>query len=286
VTAAGSVLRVTSLAERLGYGPDDRIVIVSCDDLGMCHAANVGTWEVLRDGVGTSAGLMVPAPWARDAASAYRGDDVGVHLTLNAEHERLRWAPITHAPSLLDGDGGFPRTVEDLWDHADLDEVRRELRAQVERAILWGFDVSHLDDHMGVLQQRPEFFDVMLDLAVEFQLPLRLLGQSSERSVGFPFRRLAAEEGILSPDHLVVNRGISAREAFAKVLTDLRPGVTELFVHPAVDTPELRAAAADWSSRVDDHALATAPDGLAAQLDAAGAIRIGYRALRDAQRAG
>jgi hypothetical protein len=62
--------------------------------------------------------------------------------------------------------------------------------------------------------------------------------------------------------------------------------VTELFVHPAVDTPELRAAAADWSSRVDDHALATAPDGLAAQLDAAGAIRIGYRALRDAQRAG
>ena len=109
-----------------------------------------------------------------------------MHLTLNAEWERFRWGPITHAPSLLDGDGGFPRTIEDLWDHADLDEVRRELRAQVERAILWGFDVSHLDDHMGVLQQRPEFFDVMLDLAVEFQLPVRLLGQSSERAVGLP----------------------------------------------------------------------------------------------------
>ena len=100
-----------------------------------------------------------------------------MHLTLNAEHDRYRWGPITHAPSLLDGDGGFPRTVSDLWDHADLDEVRRELRAQVERAILWGFDVSHLDSHMGTLQLRPEFFDVYLDLAVEFGLPLRLLGR-------------------------------------------------------------------------------------------------------------
>jgi predicted glycoside hydrolase/deacetylase ChbG (UPF0249 family) len=277
---------VTSLAERLGFDADDRVVIVSCDDLGMCHAANVATWEALRDGAGTSAGLMVPCPWARDAAAGYRGEDVGVHLTLNSEWERYRWGPITHAPSLLDGDGGFPRTIEDLWDHADLDEVRRELRAQVERAILWGFDVSHLDDHMGVLQQRPEFFDVMLDLAVEFRLPLRLLGPSSEREVGFPFRRLAAEEGIVSPDHLVVNRGEPARATFERLVGELRPGVTELFVHPAVDTPELRAATPDWAARVDDHALVTAADGLRAALDAAGAKRIGYRALRDLQRAG
>jgi predicted glycoside hydrolase/deacetylase ChbG (UPF0249 family) len=277
---------VSDLAERLGFDADDRVVIVSCDDLGMCHATNVATWEALRDGAGTSAGLMVPCPWARDAAAGYRGEDVGVHLTLNSEWERYRWGPITHAPSLLDGDGGFPRTIEDLWDHADLDEVRRELRAQVERAILWGFDVSHLDDHMGVLQQRPEFFDVMLDLAVEFRLPLRLLGPSSERVVGFPFRRLAAEEGILSPDHLVVNRGEPARTTFDRLIGELRPGVTELFVHPAVDTPELRAATPDWAARVDDHALVTAADGLRAALDAAGAKRIGYRALRDLQRAG
>ncbi len=97
-----------------------------------------------------------------------------MHLTLNAEYELYRWGPITHAPSLLGGDGGFPETVEDVWDHADLDEVRRECRAQIERAILWGFDVSHLDSHMGTLQLRPEFFDVYLDLALEFGLPLRM----------------------------------------------------------------------------------------------------------------
>jgi predicted glycoside hydrolase/deacetylase ChbG (UPF0249 family) len=277
---------VTSLAERLGHGPDDRLLIVSCDDLGQSHAANVGTYDALRRGLATTAGLMVPCPWARDAAASYRGEDVGVRLTVNAELERYRWGPITHAPSLLDGDGGFPRTLEDLWDHADLDEVRKELRAQVERAILWGFDVSHLSSHLAALQLRPEFFDVELELAVDFGLPMRLTGASSERAIGFPFRRLAAEEGVVFPDHLVVVRGgSSARATLQQLVPELRPGVTEVSIRPAVDTPELRAIADDWAARVDDHRLVTDDQPLAEALAAAGVTRIGYRPLRELQRA-
>src|SRR5256714_1114136 len=108
----------------------------------------------------TSASLMVPGPWSREAASRYRGEDIGVHLTLNAEYDLYRWGPITHAPSLLDGDGGVPRTADDDWDHAHVDEVRREGRAQIERAIYSGFDVIHLDSHKGSLQLRPQCFDV------------------------------------------------------------------------------------------------------------------------------
>ena len=88
-----------SLVERLGYGPDDRLVIVSCDDLGACHALNVGVFDALRSGGATSASLMGPAPWARDAAAGYRGEDVGVHLTFNAEWDTYRWGPISHSPS-------------------------------------------------------------------------------------------------------------------------------------------------------------------------------------------
>ncbi|HVN52353.1 MAG TPA: ChbG/HpnK family deacetylase, partial [Acidimicrobiales bacterium] len=175
---------MTSLAERLGYRDDDRLLIINCDDLGMCHAANVGVYESLRTGMATSATLMVPCPWAREAAARYLGEDVGVHLTLNAEWDLYRWGPITQAPSLLDGDGGFPRTQSDVWDHADVEEVRRECRAQIERAILWGFDVSHLDAHMGTLQLRPEFFDVYLELALEFGLPLRMVSTAMERYLG------------------------------------------------------------------------------------------------------
>jgi predicted glycoside hydrolase/deacetylase ChbG (UPF0249 family) len=276
---------MTTLAGRLGHPDDARLLIVNCDDLGLSHATNVGVYEALRDGVATSATLMVPCPWAREAASRYRGEDIGVHLTLNAEHELYRWGPITQAPSLLDGDGGFPRTVEDLWEHADVDEVRRECRAQIERAIYWGFDVSHLDSHMGALQLRPELFDVYLELAVEFGLPLRLSGLSTERVVGFPFRRLAAEEGVVFPDHLVVVRGVGSRRAVERALVDLRPGVTELYIHPAVDTAELRSCVPDWAGRVDDHDLVTGHNTLRALAERAGAHLIGYRPLRDLQRA-
>ena len=109
---------MTTLAERIGRDADARLLIVNCDDLGISHAANLGVYESLRDGLATSATLMVPCPWARDAAERYMGEDIGVHLTLNAEYETYRWGPITQAPSLLDGDGGFPRTIEDLWGNA------------------------------------------------------------------------------------------------------------------------------------------------------------------------
>lgn len=279
---------MVTLAERLGYQPDDRLLIVNCDDLGSTYAANIGVYESLREGLATSSSLMVPCPWARDAAARYRGEDVGVHLTLNAELDHYRWGPITQAPSLLDGDGGFPRTLEDIWDHADLDEVRRELRAQVERAILWGFDVSHLDSHMGTVQLRPEFFDVYLDLAVEFRLPIRLSGASTERLIGFPFRQLAADEGVVFPDHLllVAGGGVGSRRTVERAVMDLRPGVTEILVHPAIDTPELRACTPDWAARVDDHDLVTRDRALRTMLDRAGVALIGYRELRDVQQAG
>jgi predicted glycoside hydrolase/deacetylase ChbG (UPF0249 family) len=277
---------VTTLAERLGYAADDRLLIVNCDDLGMCHSANEGVYEALRDGLATSASLMVPCPWAREAAARYRGEDVGVHLTLNAEWELYRWGPVTMAPSLLGGDGGFPRTLEDVWEHADLDEVRRELRAQIERAILWGFDVTHLDSHMGTLQLRPEFFDVYLDLAVEFALPLRLSGRATEELIGFPFRSLAEQEGVISPDHLVVYSGVGARRSFERLMGDLRPGVTEIFLHPATDHSELRSLAPDWARRVDDHHLLTRDSELRAMVRRSGVRLIGWRELRELQRAG
>lgn len=274
---------MTELAERLGHGPDARLVIINADDLGLSQASNAGTFEALRAGLATSASIMIPAPWAREAASQYRGEDIGVHLTLNAPYDRYRWGPITHAPSLLDGDGGFPRTVDDLWDHADLDESRRELRAQVERAILWGFDVTHLDSYLGSLQRRPEFFDIYLDLAAEFRLPVRLSDASAERAVGFPFRGLAAAEGVVFPDHFVHVPGVGSRAAIETALADLPPGVTELHVRPALDTPEQRAFDELWSHRVDDHHLVCADEHLPALLEHHGIVRIGYRALRALQ---
>jgi hypothetical protein len=140
---------------------------------------------------------------------------------------------------------------------------------------------------MGTLQLKPEFFDIYLELAVEFGLPLRLSGASTEPLVGFPFRRLAAEEGVVFPDHFIlVPNGVGSRRVIEKSLFDLRPGVTEMYVHPATDTPELRALAPDWANRVDDHHLITHDTALRAMVERSGVKLIGYRELRELQREG
>jgi len=274
---------MTALLDLLGYDSGDRVLLISCENLGWCHAANMGVYESLRSGLATSASLMVPAPWAREAVKGYRGADVGVHLTLNADDECYRWGPITMSPSLLDGNGGFPSTVADLWEHADVDEVRRECRAQVERAILWGFDVTHLDSHLDALVPRPEFFDIYLELAVDFGVPLRLENATDERNFGFAFRRRADEEGILSPDQIVRLGASDRRTAFENTIFSLDAGVTEIIFQPAVDTPEVRAATPHWARRVEDHQILT-NDSAARELVArAGVKLISYAAIKAAQ---
>ena len=272
-----------SLASRLGYSDDARLVIISCDDLGSCHGATEGVYQSIRNGVATCASIMVPAPWARYAAEQYKGEDIGVHLTLNAEHPLYRWGPLTHAPTLLSGEGGFPRSVDDLWEHADSTEVLRECRAQIERALAWGIDVSHLAPHLTSITLRPEFFDVYLELAVEFKLPIRLPSTISASAAGFPFRQLAADEGIVFPDHFDHDWRTGSRERVLSALASLEPGVTEIHVQPAIDTAEVRALGEVATGWIDDLALATS-DELRNAVTASGAVLIGYRALRDAMR--
>lgn len=275
------------LAERLGHPAGAKLVIISCDDLGLCHAANVGVHRALREGAATCASIMVPAPWARHAAELYEpGDDIGVHLTLNAEHRIYRWGPITHAPSLLSGDGGFPRTIDDLWEHADPDEVRRELQAQIERAVAWGIDITHLAPHLTAITLRPEFFDIYLELAVQFRLPIRLPSTISPEQAGFPFRRLAADEGVVFPDHFDHDWRAGSRDRVYASIRDLAPGVTEIHVQPAIDSPEVRALSPAADGWIDDLALVVDDVKLPALLAEAGAVLIGYAELRDAMRSG
>ena len=275
------------LAERLGYPADAKLVILSCDDLGSCHAANIGVYQAIRDGRATCASIMVPAPWARHAAAEYRPtDDIGVHLTLNAEHEMYRWGPLTHAPSLLSGEGGFPRSIDDLWEHADSEEVYRELKAQITRALAWGIDVTHLAPHLTAITLRPEFFDIYIELASEFRLPIRLPSTITEGQAGFRFRQLASEAGIVFPDHFDHDWRAGSRERVDTALRNLQPGVTEVHVQPAIDTPEVRALSDNAERWIDDHIYVTFDASLPALIDEVGAVLIGYRRLRSVMRAG
>jgi hypothetical protein len=278
---------MTSLAERLGHPPDAKLLIVNCDDLGSSASANRAIGEALARGTATSATLMVPCPWALDgvARAQAAGGGVGVHLTLTCEYPAYRWRSLTGAASLHDGQGYMPATIQAVWDRADLADVRAECRAQIEQAYVWGVDVTHLDAHMGTMQLRPAYDAILLELAAEYRLPVRLFGPAAEARWGVPARRDAAAAGVLGPDHLIDlwKRPPGTLEAR---LADLRPGVTELFLHPVEDGPELRAydAKADEADiRAADYARLTDP-AFPALVAAAGATLISFTPLRELQR--
>lgn len=273
----------SSLLHRLGLPPGARAVIVSADDLGMCHASTEGCAAALEHGVATTASLLVPCPWGRYAAERTGGLDVGVHLTLTAEWPAYRWGPITGGRSLRVADGGFPRSVAHVTEHADVGEVRAELAAQVDRALAWDVDVTHLDAHMYTVQDDRRLAEAYLELAAARGLPVRLSGSIDRPDA---IRRRAAELGVVAPDHLVPLPAMGSRGPILAALRDLPAGVTELHAHPAIDTAELRAIAPDWATRVDDHRLLVPGREVADMIRAAGAVPIGYGALRTVMRSG
>ena len=165
-----------SVLERLGHAPDARVVVVHADDIGMCHSANVGAFEALDGGVVSCGSLMVPCPWFAEAAEIARQRpeiDLGVHLTLTSEWEVYRWGPVVGrdaVPSLCADDGCFYPTTEEVLAHATVEDVERELRAQIDKALAAGVDVTHLDSHMGTVFA-PPLLEVYARLMRAYELP-------------------------------------------------------------------------------------------------------------------
>ena len=160
----------------------------------------------------------------------------------------------------------------------------RECRAQIERAIAWGLDPTHLAPHLTAITLRPEFFDIYLELAVEFRLPIRLPSSISEEHAGFPFRQLAIQESVVFPDFFDHDWRAGSRDRVMKGLQNLQPGVTEMHVQPCIDTPEIRALGEVAQSWIDDYNFVVNDEDLRDAIAASGATLIGFRELRTLMR--
>ena len=274
-----------SLAERLGYAADAPLIIINCDDLGSSHSANVASEIAMRSGIATSATLMVPCPWAREAVERFKDLDVGIHLTLTAEYPTYRWRSLTDAPSLRDSQGYLPRNAAEFSERADPSEVEAECRAQIDQALAWGVDVTHLDNHMGTLQISEKLFPIYVKLAKEYKLPLRMVSKGGDEQLGFHSRAQADAAGILYPDYFSFQWGRRMmRDVFDDYLAEPRPGVMEMILHCVGDTPELRAYDKTESAiRIHDAQVGVDQE-MKARFDAAGVKRISFRGLRDVMR--
>jgi chitin disaccharide deacetylase len=271
-----------TLAECIGYSANDCLLIIKCDDLGSSGPANDAIELGLREGIATSATLMTPAPSAREAARRCRDLDLGVHLTLTAEYPSYRWRSLTGASSLHDPDGYLPRTVDEVWAHAEIEDVEREWTAQIELALEWGVDVTHLDSHMDVHELDRHYFTTYLQLAERYRLPVRVrqtgLGLSScHRDLG--------KHHVVSPDRMEsAPWGDPARPALMKYIESPREGVTEFMVHPVRPSEELFAYDTENAdSRVAD-AECLMDASLRTAIAAHGISLIGFKPLREAMR--
>ena len=289
----------------LGFTPTDRVVILHADDIGSSHATVAAYAELLAAGIMSSAATMVPCPWFPAAAAfcRQRSDDprldMGVHLTLNCEWDSYRWGPISTgdpASGLLDGEGYFHRREPAAQTGADLGAVEVELRAQIERALAAGIDVTHIDTHMLTLFH-PRLLPVYLRLSQQYRLPAFLLRPDAEQLHRWGYGLDDAEEvaalvrqaeaaGLPLFDHadvLSLDQHEHRLEEAVERLAQAPPGLTYFLFHPAIDTPELRAFAPDWRARVADYELFTSA-ALRDALVHVGVQVIGWRAIRDALR--
>lgn len=281
----------------LGFSPQDRVVIFHADDLGMAEATISAYHDLMEVGLLSSASVMLPCAWspaAAQAARAYPSGDVGVHLTLTSEWDTCRWRPLLtpQDPQLVDREGFFHRTVEAARETTPA-TVAAELRAQLQTALASGMDVTHMDAHMGAAADPRYVLDVV-QLGLQHGVPpmfprfdaraWQQAGLNAEQAMGG--EALVGElEGLGLPliDHirmLPLDVGGDHTPIALQMLRDLPPGITHFILHPATDTPELRAVARDHEARVANYRAFTDPSLVQGVKDL-GLQVMGYRPLRD-----
>jgi len=238
-----------TIAERLGYPRDAKLLIVHGDDLGMAHSVNVASMKAFATGLVNSGSIMVPCPWLSEIAAYARANpqaDLGLHLTLTSEWTNLRWGPVAprdRVSSLIDKDGYFYLTETDAAAHADPKQVEMEIMAQIERARALGIQPTHLDSHMGTLYQNKELFEVFLKVARSQKLPVRVARSWFTRADFLP--ETLKQDDVYVDRVLDINPGV-APEDWARFYSDelkkLEPGVTEVIIHLAYDDSEMQGA--------------------------------------------
>jgi len=259
-----------SVAERLGYPAETKLLILHADDLGVAHSVNVASFDALDKGAISSASIMIPTPWVGEVAAyarAHPNADLGLHLTLTSEWETYRWGSVESkdkVKSLLDSAGTFPSETAPVTAKANSVEAERELRAQVERALALGIHPTHLDSHMGALFTSNDLIATYIKVAHHYRLPFLAIRGNPPGVTTVP----------LSPNDVVLDNVIVAspdvprdhwKEFYLNAIANLKPGLTEIIVHLGHDDAELQAVTVNhepygsaWRQR--DYDAVTSPE--------------------------
>lgn len=286
----------------------DKYLILNCDDFGQSRAANTAIMHLLEERKVSSATIMPPAPAFEEAAEWVRSKpdvQIGLHLTLTSEFSGLRWKSLTGLPSLHDESGYMHRTVAEFEQYALSKDVKAEIRAQFRAVKKAGLPIVHADNHMGSLYGlatgRSFLPYVLLQCALR-GMPFRIFRYiypkdkflasipGAEKALA-PVVALADALGVAIPDYLLshpyhVEEGEtydSFKQMLINKLYDLPEGVSETYIHPAVQDDRLEKLIPSWKKRVWEYKLMLDPDFDYALRDAKVKLT-NYRYVRDRKR--
>lgn len=257
-------------AEKLGFPKGKKVLILHADDIGMCEEANIAAKAYLEKNQIQSAAIMVPCPNSTEAinwAVQNPGKDIGLHLTLTSEWKTYRWGPVSDpkdVPGLLDKEGKLWRSVPEVVNNATAEEVEKEIRAQIDKAISMGMKPSHIDTHMGTLYGTAEYVKVFMKVAEEYNIPANAIDLSNEtvaehfRNAGYPINeeviQTISKYKLPKLDFFSsVPKGETykeKKEKFFDLIKELPVGLTEIIFHPSVQTENLKTITNSWQQRV------------------------------------
>lgn len=282
-----------TVAERLGYPADAKLLVIHADDLGVTHSENLASIKALEESPVNSASIMVPCPWFPEIAAYARehlSTDLGLHLTLTSEWKYYKWGPVTSrdsVASLVDENGYFYPLVPDFASKANAAEVELELRNQVKMAYRNGIDVTHLDAHMGAAVSTPEFTEAYLKVGKEFDLPVlldaRIYAMENSNIKALLDHSTVVMDNIYTilPDAFKSG----SKNYYTELLESLEPGISSLLIHLAYDDPEMQGVTVDhpeWGAtwRQADFDFFTGPE-CKKLLDDNNIVLVTWRELRD-----
>lgn len=287
----------------------EKYLIINADDFGMCRAANLATFDLFEKGGISSATIMMPCGWAPEAVQwsiAHPEHAVGIHLTFTSEWGKYRWGPVAYegTASLRDKDGYFYHECDDFEDNCDIDEVDTEIRAQVAKAVNMGFKPSHLDNHMGSLyglcgnyEVMPKTFEICGELGYAFRMFRQVRPENipSEFPEGLSldmvnafingYVKVADEKKVPLIDNLLFPEWTKEtkenydvyREYMLDRLSNIAEGeISETFIHPSLESDELKGTTSLWRCRVWEHKLFSDP-ATRQYLESKGVKYISYR---------
>jgi len=213
-------------------------LLIRGDDMGFSHAANEAIIESYKNGVMKTVELMPVTPWFTEAVVMLKEHpdlDVGIHLALTSEWTNLKWRPLTHVPSLVDSNGYFYPMVWQQGHFAPstsiqkaewkIEEIEKELRAQIELAIKHVPNTSHMGGHMGFAGLDSKIGDLMKKLAIEYELDIDMSK--------YNFKRMPAWDRETPYEKRI--------DVFCEGLNSLTPGYYLFVDHPAYDVAEMQA---------------------------------------------